>query len=125
MRLLITGGAGYIGSHVVLAALDRGYEVTVFDDLSTGLEENININTNFVKGSTCSKSDLSNLFSIDTYDGIIHLAASKASGESMLKHQKYSKNNVNSIRKSSQTHPNIIPKIDQKTAGNRRKAARF
>ena len=36
MRLLITGGAGYIGSHVVLYALDSGYDVTVFDDLSTG-----------------------------------------------------------------------------------------
>ena len=36
MKIIITGGVGYIGSHVVLEALDRGYDVTVFDDLSTG-----------------------------------------------------------------------------------------
>jgi len=94
MKLLITGGAGYIGSHVALAALDRGYEVTVFDDLSTGLEENIIDDTSFIKGSTCSKSDLANLLSQVRYDGVIHLAASKAAGESMLKTRKYSENNI-------------------------------
>ena len=41
-RILVVGGAGYIGSHVVLAALDEGYNVTVFDDLSTGAKKNIN-----------------------------------------------------------------------------------
>ena len=58
MRLMITGGAGYIGSHVVLYALDKGYDVTVFDDLSTGLEKNINKNTQFIQGSTLSRPDL-------------------------------------------------------------------
>ena len=47
MKIIITGGAGYIGSHVVLAALDRGYDVTVFDDLSTANKENINLKTKF------------------------------------------------------------------------------
>ena len=41
MKLLVTGGAGYIGSHIVLEALDSGFEVTVFDDLSSGTKENI------------------------------------------------------------------------------------
>jgi len=94
MRLLVTGGAGYIGSHVVLDAIDRGYDVTVFDDLSTGLEENINENTQFIKGSTLSKSDLSKLFKSHTYDAVIHLAASKAAGESMLVPIKYAQNNI-------------------------------
>tara|TARA_B100000519_G_scaffold18677_1_gene13624 strand:+ start:6146 stop:7120 length:975 start_codon:yes stop_codon:yes gene_type:complete len=94
MRLLITGGAGYIGSHIVLAALDRGYKVTVFDDLSTGLKRNINKFAKFVKGSTCHKTDLFNLFKNNRYDGVIHLAASKAAGDSMLRPSKYAENNI-------------------------------
>ncbi len=62
MKVIITGGAGYIGSHVVLAALDRGWDVTVFDNLSTANKNNINKKTNFVKGSINSKDDLSKLF---------------------------------------------------------------
>ena len=50
MKIIITGGAGYIGSHVVLAALERGYDVTVFDDLSTSNKENINLKLNSYTG---------------------------------------------------------------------------
>ena len=57
MKVVIIGGAGYIGSHVVLYALERGCDVTVFDDLSTGCKENINENVQFVHGSTLSTSD--------------------------------------------------------------------
>jgi len=94
MKLLITGGAGYIGSHVALAALDNGYDVTIFDDLSTGCEKNINKKTQFYKGSTLSKSDLSNLFKTESFDAVIHLAGSKAAGESMIKPFMYAKNNI-------------------------------
>ena len=94
MKIIITGGVGYIGSHVVLAALDHGHEVTVFDDLSTANKKNINVNTKFIQGSINSKEDLSNLFANDEYDAVIHLAASKASGESMLNPKKYAQNNI-------------------------------
>ena len=94
MKVIITGGAGYIGSHVVLAALDRGWDVTVFDNLSTANKNNINKKTNFVKGSINSKDDLSKLFTNNKYDAVIHLAASKASGESMLNPKKYTYNNI-------------------------------
>ena len=94
MRLVIIGGAGYIGSHVVLDAIERGYDVTVFDNLSTGFKENINGNVQFIEGSTLSISDLSGLFSNNQFDVVIHLAASKAAGESMLCPEKYSTNNI-------------------------------
>jgi len=94
MKLLITGGAGYIGSHVVLAALDRNYEVTIFDDLSTGREKNINPNAKFIFGSIQSHEDLSNLFKHDNYNGVIHLAASKFVRESMLDPSHYTGNNI-------------------------------
>ena len=94
MKIIVTGGVGYIGSHVVLSALDRGYDVTVFDDLSTANEKNINVKTKFIKGSINSKEDLSKLFANDKYDAVIHLAASKASGESMLNPKKYAQNNI-------------------------------
>ena len=94
MNLLITGGAGYIGSHVVLAAIDCGYEVTVLDDLSTGSLENINPKTKFIHGSILSKQDLSSLFSNNKFDCIIHLAAKKAAGDSMLNAIPYSENNI-------------------------------
>ena len=94
MKIIITGGVGYIGSHVVLAALDHGHEVTVFDDLSTANKKNINLKTKFIKGSINSKKDLLKLFANDKYDAVIHLAASKASGESMLNPKKYAQNNI-------------------------------
>ena len=94
MKVVIIGGAGYIGSHVVLEAIERGFNVTVFDDLSTGFEKNLDKNVQFIKGSTKSTSDLSKLFSIDRYDAVIYLAASKAAGESMLKPTDYAQNNI-------------------------------
>tara|TARA_B100000886_G_C20390360_1_gene477966 strand:+ start:239 stop:1219 length:981 start_codon:yes stop_codon:yes gene_type:complete len=94
MNLLVTGGAGYIGSHVVLEAIDCGFNVTVFDDLSTGSKLNLDDRVQFFKGSTLSNSDLSKLFNAKEFDAIVHLAASKAAGESMLYPQKYSTNNI-------------------------------
>ena len=94
MKVVIIGGAGYIGSHVVLDALERGCDVTVFDDLSTGCKENINENVQFIHGSTLSISDLSKLFKVKKYDAVVHLAASKAAGESMLEPTMYARNNI-------------------------------
>ena len=94
MNLLIVGGAGYIGSHIVLEALERGYKTTVFDDLSTGSVKNINNAAKFIEGTTLSLSDLSELFESNSFDCVIHLAASKAAGESMLHPSKYATNNI-------------------------------
>jgi len=94
MNILITGGAGYIGSHVVLAAIEKGYEVTVFDDLSLGSFNNIHKDAEFIKGSTLSEDDLISVMKIRPFDAIIHLAAFKAAGESMINPIKYAKNNI-------------------------------
>ena len=58
MKILVIGGAGYIGSHFVLEASKKGNEVTVFDDLSSGFKSNLNDNISFYKGSTSSKTNL-------------------------------------------------------------------
>ena len=93
MKILVTGGAGYIGSHVVYELIDQGHDVTILDDMSLGLEENIDPRSIFVQGSTHSDSDLDSVFS-GGFDGIIHLAAWKAAGESMTDPAKYAHNNL-------------------------------
>jgi len=93
MKILVTGGAGYVGSHVVYELIDQGHDVTILDDMSLGLEENIDPRSIFVQGSTHSDSDLDSVLSVK-FDGIIHLAAWKAAGESMTDPARYSHNNL-------------------------------
>ena len=93
MKILVTGGAGYIGSHVVYELIDQGHDVTILDDMSLGLEENIDPRSIFSQGSTHSDSDLDSVLSVG-FDGIIHLAAWKAAGESMTDPAKYAHNNL-------------------------------
>ncbi len=92
-RILVTGGAGYIGSHVVFELIDNGYEVTILDDLSLGVKENIDPRAEFVLGTTLSMKDLNSICK-PGFDGVIHLAAFKAAGESMENPGKYFQNNV-------------------------------
>ena len=93
MNVLVTGGAGYIGSHVVLDLLDSGHKVTVLDDLSLGFEKNVDVRAEFIKGSILSEQDLKTAFSSEP-SAVIHLAAWKAAGESMVNPEKYSTNNI-------------------------------
>ena len=92
MKILVTGGAGYIGSHVVLELCENGFEVIVLDDLSSGNEKSIDKRAKFINGSTLNKLDLEN--SLKGVDTVIHLAAFKAAGESMINPSKYSENNI-------------------------------
>ena len=94
MKVLVTGGAGYIGSHVVFELIDQGHDVTIFDDMSLGSEKNIDSRANFVKGSTMVESDLDSVCQ-DRFDCVLHFAAWKAAGESMTNPGKYAKNNLN------------------------------
>ncbi|NTW54861.1 MAG: UDP-glucose 4-epimerase GalE [Chlorobaculum sp.] len=93
MKILVIGGAGYIGSHVAREFLDRGYEVTVFDNLSTGREENLFSDAEFFRGDIFDADKLAEVMSRG-FDGCVHLAALKAAGESMQKPQEYSVHNI-------------------------------
>ena len=93
MRILVTGGAGYIGSHVVKKLCELDNEVTIFDNLSTGLKENINPKAEFIKGDITNPEDLKQAFS-KNYNSVFHFAALKASNESMTNPEKYAKTNI-------------------------------
>jgi UDP-glucose 4-epimerase len=94
MKVLVIGGAGYIGSHVVKAMMKAGHVITVFDNLSSGSEENLFKKAGFIKGDILNPPELSKAFNSDSFDAVVHLAAFKAAGESMLKPEKYSVNNI-------------------------------
>lgn len=93
MKVLVIGGAGYIGSHVVRALLDAGENVTVYDNLSTGTRGNLFPQAQFEEGDILDPGRLEQAMR-KGYDALIHLAAFKAAGESMEKPEKYSVNNI-------------------------------
>ena len=94
MKVLVTGGAGYIGSHVVLDLIDAGHDVVILDDMSLGCVENIHDKAEFVEGSTLDEAMLDEVLA-KNMDAVVHLAAFKAAGESMTNPEKYSRNNLN------------------------------
>ena len=93
MKVLVIGGAGYIGSHVAKALLQAKHKVTVFDNLSSGLISNLFSENEFIAGDTRHVDDVEMAFSRG-FDVAIYLAASKAAGESMFNPEKYSVNNI-------------------------------
>ncbi|WP_461255052.1 UDP-glucose 4-epimerase GalE [Treponema sp. R80B11-R83G3] len=94
MNILIIGGAGYIGSHVAREFLDKGCNCAVYDNLSSGLRENLFLEAKFIHGDIHDYQSLLAAMKSDAFDALIHLAASKAAGESMLNPEKYSRNNI-------------------------------
>ncbi|MCD6024777.1 MAG: UDP-glucose 4-epimerase [Fibrobacteria bacterium] len=94
MKVWVVGGAGYIGSHVCKALRLAGHEAVVFDNLSTGLRENLAPGTEFQFGDILDVSSLRAAAAAHRFDGVIHLAALKAAGESMTAPEKYSRHNI-------------------------------
>jgi UDP-glucose 4-epimerase len=99
--ILVTGGAGYIGSHTVVALQQAGFDVIVLDDLSNSsglvidrIEQITNIRPYFYCGSISDRELLSSIFDAHQIDAVIHFAGFKAVGESVQQPVKYYQNNV-------------------------------
>lgn len=93
MKVLLFGGAGYIGTHVALEFIGRNDTVGIFDNLSSGLKSNIHPEALFYEGDIRDKARVLEVLSLG-WDVVIHLAAYKAAGESMIKPIKYTENNI-------------------------------
>jgi len=93
MRLLIPGGAGYIGSHMVKYAQEKGYEVVVLDDFSTGHEWAV-ADCEVLRVNLLDRDSLSNALKGRFFDGVIHFAAKSLVGESVQMPNNYYRNNV-------------------------------
>jgi UDP-glucose 4-epimerase len=100
-NILVTGGAGYIGSHTCVELLNHGYEVTVVDNLSNASEESLQRvagiagkEVAFVKADVLDAAAMEELFSKNDFDAVIHFAALKAVGESVAKPLAYYQNNI-------------------------------
>ena len=91
-RVLVVGGAGYIGSHIVKALRDAGKSPVVFDNMRSGLQDNLLPEIPFIKGDTLFPEQLAS--AMKGVDSIIHMAALKAAGESMTEPEKYAENNI-------------------------------
>ncbi|MFG2023069.1 UDP-glucose 4-epimerase GalE [Streptomyces sp. NPDC048825] len=98
MTWLITGGAGYIGAHVVRAMTEAGEQAVVYDDLSTGIAERVPDGVPMVVGSTLDADRVARVLTDHAVTGVVHLAAKKQVGESVELPLHYYQENVEGLR---------------------------
>jgi UDP-glucose 4-epimerase len=98
MTVLVTGGAGYIGSHVALCLLDRGERVVILDDLSTGVPGCIPSDAAFIKGDVGDAARVRDLIDANRVNTIVHLAGSSIVPESITNPLAYYRNNTANSR---------------------------
>jgi UDP-glucose 4-epimerase len=97
-KVLVTGGAGFIGSHVAAELVERGHQVTVLDDLSGGFTDNVPEGAYFVQGSINDFRLVDRLFQEQSFDYVFHLAAYAAEGLShFIKRFNYTNNLIGSV----------------------------
>jgi len=94
MKILVAGGAGYIGSACTEYLLDKGYKVTVFDSLVTGHRDAVDKRAEFIKGDLSDRDLIISALKNGGFDGIMHFAAYSLVGESMTNPGKYFQNNL-------------------------------
>ena len=99
--VLVTGGAGYIGSHTTVELIEAGYEVIVVDNFSNsdsssleGVAKITGVRPTFIEGDCCDKEFMRGVFERYDFDSVIHFAAYKAVGESVAEPMKYYRNNI-------------------------------
>jgi len=93
MKIFVTGGAGFIGSHVTDALISEGHQVTVYDNLSKGYKEYVNPQAKFICGDLKDKLKL--IKSLKGFDGVIHLAAESIISHSLENPEEHLKKNIN------------------------------
>ncbi|GAB3315946.1 UDP-glucose 4-epimerase GalE [Larkinella ripae] len=120
MKILVTGGAGFIGSHTVVELLNAGYEPVIIDNLSNsnrsalaGLRQILGHDVPFYEADCNDSETLNALFEKEKFQGVIHFAAYKAVGESVAEPLKYYRNNLDStllLLETMQKHgvPNLV-----------------
>ena len=103
MKILVTGGTGYIGSHTCVELINAGYDVVIIDNLSNSKEDVVdkikeitNHDVKFYKGDCCDKDILERIFNENKIDAVIHFAGLKAVGESVQIPLMYYRNNLDS-----------------------------
>ena len=101
MRVLVTGGTGYIGSHTVVELINEGHEAIIIDNLSNSKREVVDyiekitgVKPKFYEGDCCDKEVLRKIFNENKIDAVIHFAGFKAVGESVMVPLKYYRNNL-------------------------------
>ena len=98
MTWLITGGAGYIGAHVVVETIRSGRSAVVLDDLSTGIKERVPDSVPLEVITLTDKAAVNNLFERQSFSGVLHLAAKKQVGESVERPDYYWDQNVDGLQ---------------------------
>ena len=97
MTWLVTGGAGYIGAHVVRAMVRDGQQVVALDDLSTGARDRVDPGAAFVHGTVLDRDLLARVFSEHQVHGVVHIAAKKQVGESVADPLRYWRENLSGL----------------------------
>ncbi|WP_020400974.1 UDP-glucose 4-epimerase GalE [Kordiimonas gwangyangensis] len=98
MAILVTGGAGYIGSHMVIELVENGHDVVVLDNLVTGFRDAVNPAAKFIEGDVSDDATLDTVFSENSIDAVIHFAGSIVVPESVTNPLKYYGNNTAASR---------------------------
>ncbi len=98
MKVLVVGGAGYIGSHTVYELKRAGHKVSVMDNLTTGERSFVPSDVRFYQGDITIKSDIKKVFDADKFDVVMHFAAKLIVPESMKEPLSYYHNNVEGVR---------------------------
>ena len=97
MKVLVTGGAGYIGSHVVQMLVERGYQVVVYDNLSAGHRAAVHSDAALIIGDLRDREALAAAFDAHAFDGIMHFASRILVGESMQQPFMYLRDNLYTV----------------------------